>query len=260
MKLRLLDAVVVASIGLLGLKTLGFFAPGEGRDRSSFARVLSNGHSPYVVPDPETTGSVAAKKAADKEDGKPDDPKTAQKGPAPPAMSRPVSLDPGGAGLSAAERELLESLGQRRDELDARQRELDMRESLLSTAEKKLDARIGDLKAIEGRISAGDRSKPGGGAETARNLVTMYEAMKPKEAARVFDRLSQDILVPMVLQMNARKMAEVLAAMSPEAAQKLTVALAARARMGASVTRDELAGAVLPANELQAVEPPAPSQ
>ena len=58
----------------------------------------------------------------------------------------------------------------------------------------------------------------------------MYEAMKPKDAARVFDRLGLDVLVPVVQQMNPRKMSEVLAAMSPDRAEKLTVALATATR------------------------------
>ena len=49
------------------------------------------------------------------------------------------------------------------------------------------------------------------------------------------------MLVPVVLQMNARKMSEVLAAMSPEAAQKLTVALAARARLNGANGKAEVA-------------------
>jgi flagellar motility protein MotE (MotC chaperone) len=81
----------------------------------------------------------------------------------------------------------------------------------------------------------------------------MYENMKPRDAARVFDRLSIDILVSVVLQMNPRKMSEVLAAMTPESAEKLTVALANRAKGRG----DEMAGApaALPANELQAITP-----
>ncbi len=86
-----------------------------------------------------------------------------------------------------------------------------------------------------------------------RNLVLMYETMKPKDAARVFDRLAHDVLVPVVLQMNPRKMAEVLAVMSPEAAEKLTVALAQRAR-GAAPER--AAQAPAPMNELPAIDAP----
>jgi flagellar motility protein MotE (MotC chaperone) len=65
------------------------------------------------------------------------------------------------------------------------------------------------------------------------------------------------VLVPVVLQMNPRKMAEVLAVMSPEAAERLTVALATRARQkGEGAVQKP--GASLPPNELPAIEHPAP--
>ena len=54
----------------------------------------------------------------------------------------------------------------------------------------------------------------------------MYETMKPKDAARIFDRLSLPILLKVVRQMKPRKMADILAKMSPEAAERLTVAIA----------------------------------
>jgi flagellar motility protein MotE (MotC chaperone) len=83
----------------------------------------------------------------------------------------------------------------------------------------------------------------------------MYETMKPKEAARVFDRLTHDVLVPVVLQMNPKKMAEVLAVMAPESAEKLTVALAGRARLAAAPTPGLAASPLLPSTELPAIEP-----
>ncbi|MDN3719926.1 hypothetical protein QW131_13820 [Roseibium salinum] len=59
--------------------------------------------------------------------------------------------------------------------------------------------------------------------------MTMYESMKAKDAARIFDRLSLPILLKVVRQMKPRKMADVLARMSPEAAERLTVAIASNA-------------------------------
>ena len=67
------------------------------------------------------------------------------------------------------------------------------------------------------------------GAEIDR-LVKVFEGMKAKDAARIFDRLDLKILVEVVTQINPRKMSEVLAAMAPERAEKLTVALATMAR------------------------------
>ena len=54
----------------------------------------------------------------------------------------------------------------------------------------------------------------------------MYESMKAKSAARIFDRLELDVLVPVAKQMKPRKLADVMARMTPEAAERLTVALA----------------------------------
>ena len=68
----------------------------------------------------------------------------------------------------------------------------------------------------------------------------MYENMKPKDAARIFDRLDMKILVEVSTQMNPRKMSEVLAQMSPDAAQRLTVELANRASGQKSQSPDQL--------------------
>ncbi len=57
----------------------------------------------------------------------------------------------------------------------------------------------------------------------------MYENMKAKDAARIFDRLDMKILMDVASQMNPRRMSDVLAQMSPDAAERLTVELANRA-------------------------------
>jgi flagellar motility protein MotE (MotC chaperone) len=83
----------------------------------------------------------------------------------------------------------------------------------------------------------------------------MYEAMKPKDAARVFDRLPLDVLVPLVAKMSPRKMAEVLAVMQPDSAERLTVALAGRAKNPDGAPRPA-PPPDLPASELPAIDPP----
>lgn len=217
--------------------------------------------------DPETTGSVKepAKEPA-KEPPKPDAGKAetakpgaakAKAGQAPASGAMPA--DRGKAPVldgippqSPAERALLERLGERREELDGRARELEMRERLLNSAERKLEGRIDELRSLEEK--GGDPAAKAQQSEQAalKNVVIMYEAMKPKDAARVFDRLPHDVLVPVVLQMNPRKMAEVLAAMSPESAEKLTIALATRGRTSEARAP---ATAAMPANELPGMDP-----
>ncbi|MCX4198013.1 hypothetical protein OMR07_22870, partial [Methylobacterium organophilum] len=141
-----------------------------------------------------------------------------------------------GRGRSGPRRGRLRRLlgrGARRDALRQKSDELELREKMLGEAERKLETGLGDLKKAEDKVDAAAKAKEEAEKQGLKNIVTMYEAMKPKDAARVFDRLGLDVLVPIVLAMNPRKMSEVLAVMQPETAERLTVALANRARAAA---------------------------
>jgi flagellar motility protein MotE (MotC chaperone) len=140
---------------------------------------------------------------------------------------KPVPLESGRA-QSAAEIALLERLQERRAELDARAKELEMRESLLKAAEKRLEGRIAELKDLEARINNAVQQREEGEVARFKNVVTMYENMKAKDAAKIFDRLELKILVEVAKEINPRRMSDILAQMTPDAAQQLTVELAAR--------------------------------
>lgn len=255
---RLLPAVILGAMGLLALKLLAWTAePSPGHIPAAaplFAQAAAkpqNKTGPEIF-DPETTGSVPApdpKKEPEKKEAEAKAEAARAANPNNKAGIMNGSVQP----MSPAEKAILERLGERREELEGRMRELEMRERLLNSAEKKLDGRVGDLKALEEK-SGGSAGKPAvEEAKAIKNLVIMYEAMKPKDAARVFDRLGLDVLVPVVQQMNPRKMSEVLAAMSPDRAEKLTVALATSGR---SANVERVANeAPLTGNELPAIAP-----
>src|SRR5712675_3537333 len=50
--------------------------------------------------------------------------------------------------VSASERAILERLQSRRQELEARAREIDIRENLLEAAEKRIESRVEEMKAV----------------------------------------------------------------------------------------------------------------
>jgi flagellar motility protein MotE (MotC chaperone) len=54
----------------------------------------------------------------------------------------------------------------------------------------------------------------------------MYETMKPKDAAKIFDTLDINVLVKVAQAMNPRKMSPILAAMDAKPAESLTTAFA----------------------------------
>jgi flagellar motility protein MotE (MotC chaperone) len=193
----------------------------------------------------DITGSVAAKPAAKEPAAPGAAPKEAGKQPAqaapagppsPPAAGPPPETRmPDGTAVqlgpprttSAAERALLERLQERRQALEARARELEVRENLLKAAEQKLEADRKAKEVKDGKGGAGGR-KGGSDGDRFKSLVTMYETMKPKEAAKIFDRLDIRVLLEVASQMNPRQMSEIMAQMTPEAAERLTVELAAR--------------------------------
>ncbi len=192
---------------------------------------------------PEVTGSVGSAKPKDAATGKVDDKKDKPQAgkPGEQKSANPKAVDPkpdpggkvvpvDGKPLSPAERAILERLQDRRQELDERARELDMRETLLQASEQKIETRMKELKATEARIGLAMQKKEEEELARFKNLVGMYESMKAKDAAKVFDRLDIKVLTEMVGRMNPRRMSDILGQMSPEAAERLTLELASRAK------------------------------
>ena len=116
----------------------------------------------------------------------------------------------------------------RREELEARAGELDMREKLLAAAEQRVDAKIAELKEMQaslgdqiGRIDEREEAK-------IKSLVKIYERMKAKDAARIFNQLDQNTLLAVVERMREAKAAEIIAQMSADKAKAVTTDLARR--------------------------------
>jgi flagellar motility protein MotE (MotC chaperone) len=147
---------------------------------------------------------------------------------APPANVAPIAAD-GSPLQTGAERAILERLQERRQELDSRSRELDIRESLIQGAEKRMDAKLVEIKEIEGRIKIETGQQEEAEAGRLKGLVTMYETMKPRDAAKIFDRLDSAVLMQVASLISPRKMSDILALMTPDVAEKLTVELASKA-------------------------------
>jgi flagellar motility protein MotE (MotC chaperone) len=142
--------------------------------------------------------------------------------------------------VSPSERAILERLQSRRQELEARAREIDIRESLVKAAEKRIEARVQEMKAVETRINTVTQQKSEADAARFKGLITMYEGMKPKDAAKVFDRLEMPVLIEIASQIAPRKMADILGLMSTDAAERLTVELARRAGSDKSASAADL--------------------
>ncbi len=166
--------------------------------------------------------------------GKDNKPAAAGKGePAPAPPNGKVILPENKPLPSPAERALLERLSERRQELDKRARELDIREGLIGEAEKRIDAHLAEIKQGEAQLATAAEKKDEADAARFKGLVTMYEDMKARDAAKIFDHLEMGVLLEVASQIKPRQMAEILAQMSADAAERLTVELASRAKAAA---------------------------
>lgn len=130
--------------------------------------------------------------------------------------------------MTDEELQLLQSLSQRREELEQRARDIDEREVLLKAAEQRIDQKITDLEHLQASIEAVLVQHDEQTEEQMQSLVKIYESMKPKDAARIFEELDMEVLLEVVERMKERKTAPILAQMNPERAKEVTLELAQR--------------------------------
>jgi len=199
---RLVPVTIAALLLLLGLKGASLWQDGVA----------------MVVATAEAQGAKSAEPA-----------KTAPPPENATAAAAAAKRDPGD--LTKGEMEVLASLSARREALDARIRDLDMRENLLTATERQVDEKIGELKKLEARIQGMIKQHDETEERNLRSLVKVYENMKPKEAARIFERLEMTVLLGVVERMREAKLAPVLAEMDAGRAQKVTVELATRRQL-----------------------------
>jgi flagellar motility protein MotE (MotC chaperone) len=221
--LRLLPAVMIAGTVLLFLKGAGLVhdARAEGQSKVQTASAQA---APHAEP-------VARKDPAS------DDTETA----------------------SAAEVDVLSSLTKRRTELDARGRDLDMRANVLAATEKRIDAKIAALKQLQVQINQMMGQRDAAQEKQIASLVKTYSAMKPKDAARIFNGLDENVLLEVAQAMKSDALAPVLAGMNAETAQKLTLRLASRLNVPEKATLTpppQQASATAPSPAPAATQPP----
>lgn len=145
--------------------------------------------------------------------------------PAPPAPSTAGANAPT---MTEEEMAVLQKLSARRAALDARERELELRENLMAAAEKRLDAKLAEMKKIQGTVSGLIQKHDEEEEAKLKSLVKMYEIMKPKEAAQIFEKLEMPVLLDVIERMREQKSGLIIAKMDPTKAEKLTAALAER--------------------------------
>jgi flagellar motility protein MotE (MotC chaperone) len=160
---------------------------------------------------------------------------------------------------SASEVDVLTSLAKRRSELDAREAKIQNESTILTATENRVDAKIAQLKTLQTQITALLAQRDAEQEKQVAALVKTYTAMKPAAAARIFDSLNDDVLLPVAQEMKSDTLAVIMAAMNPDQAQKLTVKLASKLTLPATADAPAPTPAAAPAGPAAGTAPtPAP--
>jgi flagellar motility protein MotE (MotC chaperone) len=208
-RFRIFPIVIVLAVLLLTLKI--------GDVWQSAGRVL--GTSPAIGAEHETAAAKEVEKQETVED-------TLEEAPGDSLIERLATPDV--VDVSPTEIRMLEDLLERRTQLEAWERDIDMREKLLAATESRIDEKIDTLKSMNDSIEGLVKQYNDREDEKITSLVKIYETMKPKDAARIFNELDVEILTEVLRRMREAKAAPIIAKMDPAKAKVITLELAVR--------------------------------
>ncbi|GAK32872.1 hypothetical protein AQ1_00747 [alpha proteobacterium Q-1] len=218
-RLRLLPVFIMVAVVGLAIKS-GTFA-------GDLSRLVSKASA-------QETAAPAANGAEPKAD-QPKEKAQDEAGAAEATVSAPLSGDDEAvsataaiAGISRSEMNLLQDLRKRRQQLEEQEQKAALREQILASTERRIDQKISELRTIEQKIAALVEKHEDQEDQQIQSIVKVYETMKPKDAAAIFERLDMDIQQQVALRMSDRKMAALLAEMDTDVAKTLTTRLATR--------------------------------
>lgn len=128
--------------------------------------------------------------------------------------------------LSRSEMELLKELSKRREKLDNEKQDLSVREQVLKATESKIDQKVVELKNLQSQLESLVKQYDTKEQGKILSLVKIYETMKPKDAAKIFNELEMPVLLKVVSNMKEVKVAPIIASMDPIKARDLSIELA----------------------------------
>ncbi len=228
-KVGVLSAVCAVAVGALAFK---------GLDIAQAFAVEADSAAPAPAGESELTagiGDEAAAEAVSAEEAPPAAAGAVAAAPTPEQCLTQLNSAAEEMGLSSQEILVLRSLQKRREELDAREGGLQTREQAAAAAEQRLQEQIGDLKKVETEVQGLLTQMTAQADKRMSDLVKSYEAMKPKDAANIFNGMEDQLLVSIAKTMKPATLAAVMSSMQPKRAEALTRLLVDLARPPTSI-------------------------
>lgn len=123
---------------------------------------------------------------------------------------------------------LLEALQQREARLLERERQIELRTKALRVADEEITKRLVDLEEAEAALRQTLSLADGAAEDDLARLTTVYESMKPKDAAALFQTMEPDFAAGFLGRMRPDIAAAVMTGLPPDIAYSISVILAGR--------------------------------
>jgi len=208
MRIRILPLVIIASFTLVVVKASDFFINKEDNILKAFAQE-KDANAPGNLPIPE--GEEPARLSPNYSGG------------------GPQELDI--SNLSDTQKNLLESLAKRREELEKWSQSIAMKENILNATEKKINNKMDELAKLKAEVKELLEEYTEKESKKIQRLVKIYENMKAQDAAEIFAKMEQGVVLEVIGKMKESKAAKVLGLMPPSMADSITVELAKQRRL-----------------------------
>lgn len=117
---------------------------------------------------------------------------------------------------------LFTQLEQRKSELDQREENLKKLEVELKQQQEDIKKNLAELRKIRTKISQGLEQKIEKDEEKVDKLVAVYSNMKPQQAAKVMEKIDEELAIRVLAKMKKKSAAEVLNLLEPEKAKRLS--------------------------------------
>jgi flagellar motility protein MotE (MotC chaperone) len=257
---KLLPATIIATAVALGFKTTALvtMAPSlnalwagtsQALDVASTASVISLAQAaspqPAAASIPQVSSPEVPQAAAPTVRVAPVPPPP-QSAPPTPAAAPPVAVTPASPppaeaqsaplAPAAAASDATQEVNLRRSQIEERERKLTEREAAVAAADKQLGERVSELVAIQARLEALEKERNDHNESNWAGLVKLYETMKPRDAAVIFNSLDKPVLLEILDRMKPAKASPILGLMEPESARQVTADLAAKRSHSTTLT------------------------
>ncbi|MBW2265603.1 MAG: hypothetical protein JRF28_05435 [Deltaproteobacteria bacterium] len=119
-----------------------------------------------------------------------------------------------------------EALEVKRLQLEEERAQLDEERKRLEALKNEIDEKLSKVTKIQAVIQKELGKKEDASHKRIKHLIKVYEAMPPKKAAVLIEKLSMEVIIALFSQMKGEDVGQILPYVSPEKAAKISERLA----------------------------------